>query len=113
MDQTILDKKKEKTILCDQQDCEFNKSEKCLKEHITLCNIKNVSQDFWFACFDYSGKQSLPLNKKINGKFYCTAKNRKQQFSCSAGKIDKFDDHCQHGLNICLIGRMKTQIMML
>ena len=44
--------------------------------------------------------------KKIDGKFYCTAKNRKQQFSCSAGKIDQFDDHCQYGLNICLIGRL-------
>jgi len=46
------------------------------------------------------------LCKKIDDKYYCIAKNRKQQFSCRAGKLDQFDDHCQYGcyMDICKIG---------
>jgi len=45
-------------ILCDKRECEYNEHESCKKEHITLCNIKTISQHFWFACFDYSTKDA-------------------------------------------------------
>ncbi|MFH2050490.1 MAG: hypothetical protein ABIJ12_13725 [bacterium] len=57
------------TILCNQQYCDFNKSEKCLKEHITLCNITSVPRHFWFACFTYSGKDPSVREKTIRETF--------------------------------------------
>lgn len=60
-------------IQCDQQYCKFNKHEICMKKHITLCNIKDVSQHFWFACFDYSGDQppNTALHADSEGRCSC------------------------------------------
>ncbi len=52
-------------ILCDNQDCDFNKSEHCQKEHIILSNITTVSQHFWFACLDYSGTRAIPVEGSV------------------------------------------------
>jgi len=54
-------------IFCDKQECDHNKHEACKKEYITLCNIKTVSQHFWFACLDYTATrpvESLTMNNK-------------------------------------------------
>ena len=34
--------------------------------------------------------------KKINENYHCVAKNRKAQFFCTPGQLDKFDDCCQY-----------------
>ena len=48
----------------------------------------------------------MNLCKKIDSEFYCIAKNRKQQFSCTSGKLDDYDDCCQYGfyMDVCKIG---------
>ena len=43
--------------------------------------------------------------KKIDGEYFCIAKNRKQQMHCVAGQIDQHDDACQYDEGgICRIG---------
>ena len=48
----------------------------------------------------------MNLCKKIDGDFYCIAKNRKQQFFCISNKLYYYDEYCQYGqpLDICKIG---------
>ena len=49
------------------------------------------------------------FSKKVGDDFICTAKSRRQQQLCNAGKIDQFDDCCQymneHSLR-CNIGKL-------
>ena len=76
------------SIQCNQQYCEFNKHEICTKKHITLCNIKDISQHFWFACFDYSGDQ--PPNKPLKSE------NHKNDPECNFCGGKHFDFECPY-----------------
>ncbi len=47
--------------------------------------------------------------KKIDGKYYCMAKNRRHMLHCEPGQLDQHDDWCQFwsGIgNVCNIGRL-------
>ena len=58
-------------IQCNKQGCKYNRSEICTKKWIGLTNITYVSQHFWFACLDYSARESSEPSVQADGRKRC------------------------------------------